>query len=286
LEKKGYAGARKFKEAAAAAKEQQSLQARKDELAESVAAYATELEACALEVQACTDRKEAALQKLQAVQREEDMNRYQSLYKQEKYLLQVKESIIAIQDVENAPYAMLTKGPATALIGATLEGVQHEMSAIHQVHSLTDADVTVLVADDVSDGNGDNTSGTDDADDDTDNPGPAAGSSEESTSLADESNEDAPGNTSTSEGTAGMKNEDEDKDADADADEGAVKKARIEAARLLAIEVDAIASQIDEAAAAEDFDRAASLDDAMAREDGKLQALLASLSMTLDDVNA
>jgi len=90
-------------------------------------------------------------------------------------------------------------------------------------------------------------------------------------------------NDGNSDGTTGNESS---QDADAESELGAEKIARIEAARVLAVEVEAIASQIDEAAAAEDFDRAASLDDSMAREDGKLQALLASLSMTLEDLSA
>ena len=276
-EKKAHAAARRFKEAGAAAKDMQALQTRKDALAAEVTMAIESVETGREAVRAATERREAAMRTLQEVQRSTDIARYIQLQKQKLYLDGV------LSEVENVTVDMMNvslqvRSPAAVLVRAALDALKFEMEAILEVHSLSESDICGLDQNrGASDTAGINSSQSVVDTEMQDEDASAAVAVAEAETEADAETE--------AEAEAEAEAEVETDAADADA-EAAIREARISAAVEVLARVDAVTARIDEAVSAEDFEQAASLDEELAEENGRLLVQLEHLSLTVEELRA
>jgi len=266
-EKKAHAAARRFKEAGAAAKDMQALQTRKDALAAEVTLAIESVETSREAVRAATERREAAMRTLQEVQRSTDIARYIQLQKQKLYLEGVLSEVehVAI-DMMNV--SLQVRSPAAVLVRAALDALKFEMEAILEVHSLSESDICGLDQNCVA----------------SDTEGTSTSQLVVDTEVQDE-DASAAVVVAEAEAEADAEAEVETDAADADA-EAAIREARISAAVEVLARVDAVTARIDEAVSAEDFEQAASLDEELAEENGRLSVQLEHLSLTVEELRA
>ena len=281
VEKKAHAAARKFKDAAATVKEQEALQSLKEEKSQSALIIIADIESGRELVRSATERRDSALRALQDTQRRTDVTRYSLLCKQERYIttiLQKVENVMASMASSNdSRWELKIRIPAQQLLQATLGGVVTEKNAIAAIHSLTVEEVR-------------NASHDDDQEEEQEEE-EEGGEKKKGISAAKEhqGDADADAKMETDQEVETIDNEGSVSCTLSKSDQAAAAAAstRIENIRLameLLSNVDDVMKRIDEAAAAEDFEQAAALDDELAAEDGKLQALLSKMNITTDEL--
>ncbi len=263
VEKKGHATARRFKEAAAAAKEQQTLQARKEILVTEVQQTQDAVQASRASVVEATQRRSAAMRALQEVQRNTDIARYLQLNKQGKYLTTIRTDITAVgtsvpvaEKSDPSSCEVRVLAPAELLLDAAIEAIVFEQEAILEVHGLTASEI----------------------------PGAETFSKAQiALPAVSVESEGATAEPAVSKGEALKEPELDAAAADAAAAERA---ARISSALEVLSRLDDVAARIDAAVLAEDFEAAAALDEELATENGRLNAQIERLGMDVAALRA